>query len=77
MTGVSIVSITSCRTSKIIVRTAKMEAPTAPFKPTKAPVVVPVAEPVKTAPAIVYNYTPSTYENRADWYDEPCAKKEV
>ena len=41
------------------------------FKPTKAPAVKPIAEP--PIPAKVYNYIPTTYENRADWYNEPCA----
>ena len=33
--------------------------------------VAPVA--VVTVPKVIYNYIPSTHENRTDWLDQPCA----
>ena len=42
-----------------------------------APVVVPLVEvapvAVATVPKVIYNYIPSTHENRTDWLDQPCA----
>ena len=38
------------------------------FKPTKAPVVEQIA-----VSKVVHKFTPSTYETRADWLNEPCA----
>ena len=35
--------------------------------------VVGEVAPQPIAPKVVYKYIPSTYENRADWLNEPCA----